>query len=364
MKQKQIMTADSGMFEAIQNIMPLPDDWNGGRWLLFRAIGSEDEKKVKDIFNSYKKNNILCSFNTITIPKTFFAELNGVMTEYKKGKRLLVDENRRYKAALIAIEKGYEIITPNGEKYKLPITDLTPPVEGARGKLTEFEGEGKEIIFKQLQILNTLQEPFTDEQIIIGGAECAHDPKRKKTFIYIKEKLKMYYTDLTVKLILKCILGRDKLNITEKRNVEINFDMADKAIADINLKTAYSIKKEMGGIAPVPFLNALFTLVKQWRNEGYFLSQEKYLNNSNKTGSPTISWEVDKSTIKTDCYTLSDPIDIRLYKKYMGSIAGYINGTWKKFLIKKKTSLTGNVAQAKRDIQERVVEMWEEHKTK
>ena len=362
---KQLMTVKTGLYDDIHNVIPLPDTWNGERWALYREKGSDDEKAVNEIYYSYIESNILCAFKSMLIPKTFFAELDGVMTEYKKGMRILLDQNRRYKGALIAIKKGHEIITPEGEKYKLPITDLTDAIQDAMGEITDFGDEGKEKIFIALQILNTLQKEFTDEEIIIGGAECANDPKRKKTFVYVKEKLQIYRPELTTKLILNCILGRSKLDITEKKTVEIDFDITNKPIVEILLKAIYRIKKEMGGLIPSPFLHAFVDLVKKWRKNGYFLSQtwEQEINVNNR-GKITTKNVIKANTVRENCFTLSDPTDTGLFKEYIESIVNYITGTWKVELKDNNEKRSGNYGEEKREIESKVKDMWEEHKTK
>ena len=49
MKKKQIMTTNTNLFEDINNIIPLPDEWNGMRWKLFKEVGSKDQKSVNYI---------------------------------------------------------------------------------------------------------------------------------------------------------------------------------------------------------------------------------------------------------------------------------------------------------------------------
>lgn len=357
---KQITTTRTGLYEDFKKVRPLPDKWNGLRWKLYKQIGTFDEKSVNAIFKSLKKYNCLSAFDSIVLRKTFRAELDGVMTEYKKGTRLLLDKCRRYKALTIAIEKGYEIITPEGYKNKLPINDMTFPIEKALGKIADLTENGKETIFKILQILNFGQVEFSDESIIIGGAECVSDKDRKKVFKYFKRKLKEYKDNLTPKLILRCIFGRDKLSNKEKEEVKINYDYDKmKDISDLHLKVAKKIKKSMGNQAPAPFINVLMHLIHDWVNKNYFYGCKKIPSTiyDIKTNEPKTIWQVINPTM--DCFKLSTNFDFDQYEEYLNSIINYITGTWKTELDGEK--LSGEPAVAKRNIEERVCKMWEEY---
>jgi hypothetical protein len=365
--KKQIPTTDTGLYDSIDNILPLPDEWNGLRWLNYKIVGTKDRKLVTDIYNSYKKYGILCAFDSVIIPETFYAKLDGVMTEYTKGKRMLVDENRRYKGVTMAIGDGYEIVTPSGKINELPINDLTETIKSKLGTINNMKTDGKEKIFKILMILNFGGKEFSDEEVITGGAECVVDIDEKAKFTYLKRQLKTYCVPggLTIKLALKAILGRDKLKDSEKEELKIDYNMADTDISTLNLKAALKIKKDMGGQAPAPFINILFGEVHNWLDTKYFLGQEReQISTVNKkTGIMGFTYNVLYNPDKKTYFVLDDEKDINLYKKYLNSIVNYITVTWKKELDEDNEKLSGETATALRNIQERVKDMWEEYLT-
>jgi hypothetical protein len=276
---------------------------------------------------------------------------------------MLLDENRRKKAVDVLIDNGYEINTPDREINVLPINDLTEVITRYLGEIKNMETDGKDKIFKILMRLNYGQEEFTDESIIIGGSECVLNKEEKEKFVYLKNILKTYCNpgELTIKLALKAVMGRDKLKDSEKEKLAITYDMDNKDISNLNIKAALKIKKEMGGQAPAPFINVLFGEIHQWFKIKYFLGQKKQSTVTvDKNGNQILRWNIIDTSVTRDCFKLSDTKDIDLYEEYLNSIVNYITITWKKDLGQDK--LSGEPAVAKREIQEKVKDMWEEYK--
>lgn len=362
--KKQIMVP-GGVYDDIDNFYELPDSWNGNRWKFWETKNSDDEKKVKQIYESYKKNGLLDAFPCVTIPNEFKAVRNGKLTVYPKNGRLISDRNRRYKAIIMAIKDGYEIVTEDGQVNKLPYTDQTRVVESNHGPIGDMLTHGKATIFNILNILNVDQEGFSDESVIVGGAECVVEPNDKKIFVYLKDRLKEY-TDksvqgsLTIKVALMAILGRNKLGVEERRNIKINYDIEhNQETSDFNLEQAQKIKKELGGQAPAPFIETFLSLVFGWIKAKHL----RYIRKSpqqtfNKNNEPMTTWTIVDKCDK-DLFKIEDSEDTSFdkWKEQYEHVVNYIIGPWKKEL--GKNNHPGNPAAAKRIIQGKVRQIWD-----
>lgn len=362
-KKKTIMTC-GGVYDNIDNFYELPDEWNGNRWFFWKESNSTDEKEVKKIFNCIKKYNILDALTCIVIPKTFTAKLNGKLTTYPKGGRLLTDRNRRFKSIKMAKQNGYEIVTPDGQTDKLPYIDQTTAIEDALGKLGDMDTHGKSIIFRILQILNKDQVEFSDESVIIGGAECVTESEDNKVFVYMRDKLKEFTNKkkkgtLTPKLVLMSIMGRNKLKGSERENIKIDYDMDKQEKSNFNLKMAQRIKIKLGGKAPAPFIETFLGLVFDWMKVGYFKYVQKTpFTGTNKKNEPMTHWEVTDEC-DNDLFEISKS-SVEDWKEQYESIVNYITEDGEK----KDEKQSGEKAVAKRAIQWKIKEIYDEYKTK
>ena len=67
------MTVKSGLYDKPDNVVCLPDRWNGDRWIEYLIKGSKDNLNVDVIRKSYKKFGIACAFLSIRIKNDFIA---------------------------------------------------------------------------------------------------------------------------------------------------------------------------------------------------------------------------------------------------------------------------------------------------
>ena len=138
MSKKLPMTCETGIYDKPDNVVCLPDRWNGDRWIDYLIKGSKDNLNVDVIRKSYKKNGIACAFLSIRIKNDFIADVDGKPFQYKKGMRLLLDLNRRKRAIVLMQQYGEDCITPEGELNLLPIIDITDMVEHHFGAIKDI----------------------------------------------------------------------------------------------------------------------------------------------------------------------------------------------------------------------------------
>ena len=165
MNKQLPMTVKSGLYDKPENVVCLPDRWNGDRWIEYQIKGSKDNRSVNKIRKSYKKFGIGCAFLSVQIPNDFIAEVDGKPFHYKKGMRLLLDLNRRKRAIVLMQQNGEDWITPEGDLNLLPIVDITDMVEHQFGEIKDMMTDGKDKVFTYLLVYNNDQQIFTDRSI-------------------------------------------------------------------------------------------------------------------------------------------------------------------------------------------------------
>ena len=360
------ITVKSGIYDDIENVVCLPDDWNGDRWLGHKIPGSDNYKAIVDMIISFFNFGIGTSFLSIVIPNDFEAICDGVMFQYKKGMRLLLDVNRRRKALGLMKELGIDWQTPEGDMNKVPISDITEMVEYHLGPIKDMNTDGKDKIFKYLLMYNHGNEPFSDRSIIIGGAACVLDADEREKFKFIKTKLEVYGEYLTDISIFYSIFGyRGSLTPEEKEKTILNWEgnAIDKSITDINLSMMKKIYEAMNGRMKQPMVQVLNKLLSVAIEEGFLLHQEKQESMiPNKFGKLTLKKSVITSSINEDCFTLPNKTDddfLDKYKEYTNSIIDYYIKVWIPELQKNKLKLTSASGLLVEEIQSRVSKMWE-----
>ena len=364
MSKKLPMTCKSGIYDKPENVVPLPDRWNGDRWIGYLVHGSDDFRSVNAIRKSYKKYGIGCAFLSIIIKNDFTADLDGKPFNYKKGMRLLLDLNRRKRGISLMQKKGEDWITPEGDLNKLPIVDITDMVEHHFGVIKDMMTDGKDKVFKYLLMYNHLQQIFTDRSIIIGGSYCKLDDIERGKFVFFREKLDEYggsNNKLTDISILSCIYGNQvHLSKSEKEDTSLDWEDTEtnRSIANANLALGLTIKQNMGGRMKQPLIQELMKQLHDATEEGYMLHQER--DNITRNNKPIT--EIIKSSIRYDCFPLPDKDDdsfIEKYENYLKSIGKYFVEVWIPELEKENTKISSVKNEATHKIEERVSKMWD-----
>jgi len=363
MSKKLPMTCKSGIYDKPENVVCLPDRWNGDRWIGYLVHGSDDFRSVNAIRKSYKKYGIGCAFLSILIKNDFTDILDGKPFHYKKGMRLLLDLNRRKKAISLMQKKGEDWITPEGDLNMLPIVDITDMVEHHFGVIKDMMTDGKDKVFKYLLMYNHLQQIFTDRSIIIGGSYCKLDNIERGKFEYFRQHLDNYggsTSKLTDISILSCIYG-DKGHLSKSEKEDTSLDWEDtktnRSIANANLALGLTIKQKMGGRMKQPLIQELMKQLHDAIEEGYMLHQER--DDITRNNKPMT--EIIKSSIRYDCFPLPDKDDdsfIETYENYLESIGKYFVEVWIPKLEKENTKISSMKTEATHRIEERVSKMW------
>tara|TARA_Y100000361_G_scaffold97493_1_gene87401 strand:- start:211 stop:1326 length:1116 start_codon:yes stop_codon:yes gene_type:complete len=358
------MTVKSGLYDKPDNVVCLPDRWNGDRWIEYLIKGSKDNLNVDVIRKSYKKFGIACAFLSIRIKNDFIADVDGKPFQYKKGMRLLLDLNRRKRAIVLMQQNGEDWITPEGNLNLLPIVDITDMVEHHFGEIKDMMTDGKDKVFKYLLVYNHLQQIFTDRSIIIGGSYCKLEDIERGKFEYFRQQLDTYggnNTKLTDITILSCIYGnRGHLSSNEKDATSLDWEdtKTNRGIAKANLSLGYLIKQNMGGRMKQPLIQELMKQLHDATEEGYMLHQEREeLVRKNKPVT-----EIIKSSMRFDCFPLPHKDDdsfIETYKNYLESIGKYFVEVWIKELEEKNLKISSIKNEATHRIEERVSDMWD-----
>ena len=366
-KPKQIpMTVKSGIYDEVENVVCLPDDWNGDRWVGHSTKGSDNYKAIMSMVESFCKFGISTSFLSIVIPNDFEAVCDGTMFKYKKGMRLLLDVNRRRKALglMRVLDKTWQ--TPEGDFNKVPINDVTDMVEHHFGKIKDMNTDGKDKIFKYLLMLNHGNEPFSDRSIIIGGAVCIFDIEEREKFKFIKTQLEDYGNHLgDISIFYSTFGDRGSLSPTEKDSSSLIWEGTDvdKSISKINLALSKKIYEAMSGVMKQPMVQVLIKLLSKAIEDGFLLHQEKReLAETNKQGKMTLTKQLITSSIREDCFKLpSKTADDFLdkYETYTKSIADYYIKVWIPELLNNKAKLTSAAGVLTEEIESRVSKMWE-----
>lgn len=370
-KKKVLNVATTGLYDKITNFIALPDEWNGWRWVNYMKVFSKDFERVRNLIPSFEGMGILCAFDSVIIPKTFYAVLDGKTVKYEKGKRLLLDKNRRYKAVSVAVnDEGYTTKTECGLINHLPVCDFTDVLQKTMGEMKDLSKDGKEMLFAVLQNLNVGGIEFNDKSYVIGGAECIQEEIRLKKFKFIKEQIKIHDVKnngkLTDKVIFKAITARESFGKKERKSLDITYDYNKfNEISLQNLTLVHNLKKKLGTQIPTQFIKQLLGLIWKWVKRKdvsrYFLSQKKIASTQYDpiTGDPKTIYSVDDASRRTDCFPLPNLDNIDLYKKYLNGIENYIVGTWKKELVDVK--LPAANADATREIEKRIGDAWDEY---
>jgi hypothetical protein len=366
MSKQLPMTVKSGLYDKPENVVCLPDRWNGDRWIDYLIKGSKDNRSVNKIRKSYKKFGIGCAFLSVQIPNDFVADLDGKPFEYKKGMRLLLDLNRRKRAIVLMQQNGEDWITPEGDLNLLPIVDITDMAGRHLGEIKDMMTDGKDTVFTYLLVYNNDQQIFTDRSIIIGGSYCKLDDIERGKFKYFRQQLDTYggnSSKLTDISILSCIYGnKGHLSSSEKEATSLDWEDTEtnRSIAKANLSLALKIKQKMGGRMKQPLIQELIKQLSDAIEEGYMLHQERdELVRNNKPVS-----EIIYSSIKYDCFPLPDKDDdsfIETYKNYLESIGKYFVEVWISELEKKNLKISSIKNEATHRIEERVSKMWDKH---
>ena len=364
MSKKLPMTCKSGIYDKPENVVPLPDRWNGDRWIGYLVHGSDDFRSVNEIRKSFKEFGIGCAFLSILIKNDFTANCDGVPFDYKKGMRLLLDLNRRKRAISLMQKKGEDWITPDGDLNMLPIVDITDMVEHHAGNIEDMMTDGKDKVFKYLLMYNHLQQIFTDRSIIIGGSYCKLDNIERGKFVFFRQKLDEYggsTNKLTDISILSCIYGNQgHLSKSEKKHTSLDWEDTEtnRSIANANLALGLTIKQNMGGRMKQPLIQELMKQLHDATEEGYMLHQEREeLVRNNKPVT-----EIIQSSMRFDCFPLPDKDDdsfIETYRNYLKSIGKYFIEVWIPELEEENKKISSMKNEATHRIEERVSDMWD-----